>query len=145
MMLTEQITQYKVMTLRCGFDQRKHGFINPCNDVITDNLPKFDDMDNTETYKPVPFYPTDPYDNQAHICNLILRNDPVGVKQMMAEDNEVFFDNTIVEFRYDMARKPGFRWIPIKVRYDKTSEFRKGMRNYGNAYHVANSNWHSIH
>ena len=43
----------------------------------------------------------------------------------MTEDNEVFFDNTIVEFRYDMTRKPGFRWIPIKVRYDKTAEFRK--------------------
>ena len=145
MMLTEQITQYKIITLRCGFDQRKHGFINPCNDVITDNLPKFDDMDNTETYKPVPFYPTDPYDDNAHICNLILRSDQAGVKQMMTEDNEVFFDNTIVEFRYDMTRKPGYRWIPIKVRYDKTAEFRKGMRNYGNAYHVANSNWHSIH
>ena len=145
MNLTEQITQYKSITLRCGFDQRKHGFINPCNDLITDNLPSYDDMDNTETYKPVPFHPTDPYDNQAHLCNLVLRNDQGGVKQMMTEDNEVFFDNTIVEFRYDMTRKPGFRWIPIKVRYDKTAEFRKGLRNYGNAYHVANSNWHSIH
>ena len=58
-------TQFKTITLRCGFDQ-KHGFINPCNDLITDNLPSYDDMDNTETYKPVPFHPTDPYDNQAH-------------------------------------------------------------------------------
>ena len=35
--------------------------------------------------------------------------------------------------------------IPIKVRYDKTAELRNGIRNFGNAYHVANTNWHTIH
>lgn len=145
MLQTEQITQYKTLILRCGFDERKHGFINPCNDLITDNIPIFDDLDNNETYKPVPFFPTNPYDDKAHLCNLIIRSDGNDIKQLMTEEGEVFFDNTIVEFRYDMTRDEGFRWIPIKVRYDKTAEFRKGLRNYGNAYHVANSNWHSIH
>jgi hypothetical protein len=31
------------------------------------------------------------------------------------------------------------------VRYDKTEEYKKGFPQYGNAYHVANNNWHSIH
>ena len=31
------------------------------------------------------------------------------------------------------------------MRYDKTSELRSGGKNFGNAYHVANSNWQSIH
>jgi hypothetical protein len=44
-----------------------------------------------------------------------------------------------------MTKEYGWRWIPLRVRYDKTSELRSGQRNYGNAYHVANSNWHSIH
>jgi hypothetical protein len=35
--------------------------------------------------------------------------------------------------------------VPIRVRYDKTAELRAGLKNYGNAYHVANSNWYSIH
>ena len=33
----------------------------------------------------------------------------------------------------------------IKVRYDKTLDLRTTGKNFGNAYHVANSNWHSIH
>jgi len=36
-------------------------------------------------------------------------------------------------------------WIPLRIRYDKTAELKNGGKNYGNAYHVANSNWHSIH
>ena len=31
------------------------------------------------------------------------------------------------------------------MRYDKTNELRAGLKNYGNAYHVANNNWYSIH
>lgn len=36
-------------------------------------------------------------------------------------------------------------WVPLRVRTDKTAEYRSGQKNYGNAYHVANSNWHTIH
>ena len=42
-------------------------------------------------------------------------------------------------------KEKGWNWIPLKVRYDKTAEFRAGGRNFGNPYHVANSNWHTIH
>ena len=65
---------------------------------------------------------------------------------MLTEDeSETFEDNTIVEFRYDQSREPGWKWVPIRVRYDKTAEYRQGLKNYGNAYHVAESVWHSIH
>jgi hypothetical protein len=64
---------------------------------------------------------------------------------MFTEENQVFEDNTIVEFSYNPDAEPGWRWIPLRVRYDKTSELRQGGRNYGNAYNVANSNWKSIH
>ena len=73
-----------------------------------------------------------------------LETDDAGNKQMMTTD-KVFTDNMIVEFKYDSTKEKANRWIPIRVRYDKTAEFRQGIRNYGNAYHVANSNWHSIH
>ena len=77
--------------------------------------------------------------------NIILKKDDTGNEQMFSEENEVFEDNTIVEFRYDLTREGQWRWVPLRVRYDKTSEFRRGIKNYGNAYHVANSNWYSIH
>ena len=51
----------------------------------------------------------------------------------------------IVEFRYDINKSDGWRWIPLRVRYDKTAQLLRGLPNYGNAYHVANSNWYSIH
>ena len=148
-----QLTQYKTLVLRCGFDEKVHGYLNPCQDVIDDNLPDFEkdkqsnnygNKDNESGYKPVQFYPSNPYDPMAGLCNIILKKDDTGNNQMFSEENEVFEDNTIVEFRYDLSREGQWRWVPLRVRYDKTSEFRRGIRNYGNAYHVANSNWYSI-
>ena len=140
-----KLDQFKTLVLRCGFDEKKHGYLNPCKDMIDDNLPKVTDKDDNSDYKPVPFYPTKPYDSEAHICNIFLQTDDAGNKQMMTTDGEVFTDNMIVEFKYDATKEKASRWIPIRVRYDKTAEFRQGIKNYGNAYHVANSNWHSIH
>jgi hypothetical protein len=150
-----QLTQYKTLVLRCGFDEKVHGYLNPCQDVIDDNLPDFErqgnnqgnqgNQDNISGYKPVQFYPSNPYDPMAGLCNIMLKKDDTGNEQMFSEENEVFEDNTIVEFRYDLSREGQWRWVPLRVRYDKTSEFRRGIKNYGNAYHVANSNWYSIH
>lgn len=147
-----QLTQYKTLVLRCGFDEKVHGYLNPCQDVIDDNLPDFErqgnnqgNKDNETGYKPVQFYPSNPYDPMAGLCNIMLKKDDTGNEQMFSEENEVFEDNTIVEFRYDLSREGQWRWVPLRVRYDKTSEFRRGIKNYGNAYHVANSNWYSIH
>jgi hypothetical protein len=137
------IKKYKKLTLRVGYDQKKHGYINPCNMIIKDELPDYQETNDKSDYKPVPFYPSDPVDPNASLCNIILKNDD---NSMLIEDGtEEFTDNTIVEFRYDKSAKVGWRWIPIKVRYDKTSEFRSGIKNFGNAYNVAQSVWNSIH
>jgi len=136
----QAVQQYKTLVLRCGFDEKKHGYLNPCQDVIDDKLPSPDDVDNEDTYKPVPFQPTNPYDMNACYTNIYLTGN-----NMMTEENQYFEEDMIVEFKYDMTKKDGWKWIPLRVRYDKTSELRNGMKNYGNAYHVANSNWHSIH
>ena len=140
----QEVIQYKTLVLRCGFDEKKHGYLNPCQDILNDKLPSPDDLDNNDTYKPVPFQPTSPYDETAHLCNIILKRDETNL-YMMTEENEYFEDDTIVEFKYVMDNDDGWKWVPLRVRYDKTSELRAGMKNYGNAYHVANNNWHSIH
>jgi curved DNA-binding protein CbpA len=142
----EQLSQYKTLILRVGFDESKHGYVNPCGDVIQDKLPKPSDIDNEDTYKPLQFFPSDPSDVNAGICNVMLQKDKQDNNVLMTEeDNEVFTDGMIVEFKYDLSKEPKWRWVPLRVRYDKTEEFRKGFPMYGNAYHVANSNWHSIH
>ena len=140
----QEVIQYKTLVLRCGFDEKKHGYLNPCQDILNDKLPSPDDLDNNDTYKPVPFQPTNPSDETAHLCNIVLKGDETNL-YMMTEENEYFEDDMIVEFKYIMDNDDGWKWVPLRVRYDKTSELRAGMKNYGNAYHVANNNWHSIH
>lgn len=140
----QDVIQYKTLVLRCGFDERKHGYLNPCQDILDDNLPSPDDLDDEDTYKPVPFQPTNPFDPNACYTNILLKDDGSRLF-MMTEEGEYFEENTIVECKYVMTNADGWKWVPLRVRYDKTAELRAGLKNYGNAYHVANNNWHSIH
>ena len=145
--LVSQFVQYKTLVLRCGFDENKDGYINPCQDVLDDKLPsvKTNETNRENTYKPVQFFPTDPYDISAGLCNVLLEEDENNNFQMFTEERQVFEDNTIVEFKYDLSKTGLWRWIPLRVRYDKTTEYRQGLKNYGNSYNVANDNWYSIH
>ena len=135
------LVQYKTIELRVGFNPKQHGFINPCQDVIDGNYPGSVDYDYRE-YKPVPFFPSEPSPNfNVHLCHIPLING-----NMFIEDNtETFEDKTIVEFKYVKENDKYHQWIPIRVRHDKTADYRSGNRNFGNAYHVANGVWKSIH
>lgn len=141
-----QITQYKTLELRCGYSERDHGYINPCQEIIEDRLPRYGDRDDSRTYKPVKFQPIDPTPTfDAWKCNIKLEVEFEG-KYMTTENNlESFDDETIVEFKYDASKPKHWQWIPIRVRYDKTADYKKGLPNYGNAFHVAQSVWRSIH
>ena len=142
-----QITQYKTLVLRVGYDEnnRLHGYLNPCEDVIQGRNPSPDD-ENNEGYKPVPFYPTEPsVDYPAYLCNIIIEKSG-GISHLLTEDKKQRFeDGMIVEFRFDKNADKYWQWKPIRVRYKKTAEYRSGGRNFGNAYHVAQSVWRSIH
>jgi len=145
MRANEQLEQYKTILLRVGFDPKKHGYLNPCENIYQDNIPSHGNVDDEEGYKPVRFYPTNPYDPEASICNLIMKYDSNGNKKIMTEEDEIIEDNMIVEFKYVETNEKLWRWVPLRIRYEKTAELRMGLKNYGNAYHVANDNWHSIH
>ena len=83
-----------------------------------------------------------PYDPLAWQCKLFAN----GEGQLLTENGkEVIEDHSIVEFRRDLAADSGFQWKPIRVRHDKTGELRSGIKNFGNAYHVAESVWNSIY
>ena len=140
-----QVQQYKTLILRVGYDERKHGHLNPCVTLIEGGGSSGSGSGSGDSYKPAPFYPTYPYDNDAHVCHIMLRPDEAGVPQMMTTENDIIQDETIVEFSYDETQPVNWRWSALRVRHDKTAEYRAGGKNYGNAYHVANNNWHSIH
>jgi hypothetical protein len=64
--------------------------------------------------------------------------------KMFTEDNNPIESETVVEFKYVMNDDKRLCWIPLRNRYEKTEDFKKG-KSFGNAYHVANSNWQTIH
>jgi hypothetical protein len=141
----KSVLQYKTLVLRCGYDERKHGYLNPFDDIIKNKLPSPDNLDAEDGYKPVPFQPTNPYDSKACFANIMLEENGNRELLMLTKEGEYFEEDMIVEFSYDITKSEGWRWVPLRVRYDKTTELRNGLKNYGNAYHVANSNWQSIH
>ena len=140
-----QYNQYKTLILTVGFDSSKHGYINPCQDLLDDKFSEPKDIDDDSGYKPKQFFPSNPYDPLAGLCNVMLEMDNNGTYQMFTEEREVFEDQTVVEFRYDRTKKGMWKWMPMRVRYDKTAEFRAGSGVGANDYKTANSNWHTIH
>ena len=144
--------QYKVLELRVGFSPKKHGYINPYEMMLNDQLTNVDYGDDLgdlikkgDDYRPVKFYPENPYDPDACYCNVMLTPDRMGVMTMFSEEGDVIEDNTIVECRYDASERPLWRWKVMRVRYDKTSELRNKRPQYGNNYTTANKNWYVIH
>ena len=71
-------------------------------------------------YKAMPFYPYDPSPNYpVYVSNIMLRQFG-NSNQLFTEDNkQIFEDNTVVEFRFDLNADKFWQWIPIRVRYDK--------------------------
>jgi hypothetical protein len=143
-----QYNEYKIIELRCGFNEKIDGYINPCQNIYDDILPEFKtryEEKHENNYLPKRFYPTEPYDINAGLCKIILKTDDSGAKQMFTLNDEVILDNTIVEFSYDLDKEEGWRWQPLRIRYDKTAKLRNGEKEFGNAYRVCNENWKSIH
>jgi hypothetical protein len=142
------VKEYKTLQLRVGYDEKRHGYLNPVEDVLQDNLPVFSKLNHREynEYKPVLFYPSAPsLSYPAYLCNIQL--EARGSHNVMTIENksEIIEDETIVEFKFIKNNDELWQWVPIKVRYDKTAEYRKGGRNYGNSYTTAQSVWSSIH
>ena len=140
-----QYNQYKTLILTVGYDPTRHGYINPCQDLLDDKYSNIKDTDNEEGYKPKQFFPSDPFDPLAGLCNVMLEIDSNSTYQLFTEERQVFSDQTVVEFRYDPTKPGMWKWIPMRVRYDKTAEFRAGSGVGANDFKTANSNWHSIH
>ena len=59
---------------------------------------------------------------------------------------ELISDKTVVEFYYqnDPNIAPQHRWIPIKIRYEKTESVERFGRRYGNNQRVAERIWRAI-
>ena len=140
MLSNRQVDSYKELILKVGFDpsNRSNKIIpNACAMIYEGTIDKI--SGGSGEYKPIQFLPSNPYDATAGLCLMKLNSDGDMVTE---EGAEVFEDLTIVEFKYD---KPEKRWIPLRIRYDKTADLRKNGKNFGNDYKTADSVWYSIH
>ena len=140
MLSNRQVDSYKELVLKVGFDpsNRSNKIIpNACAMIYEGTIDKI--AGGSGEYKPIQFLPSNPYDVSAGLCLMKLNSDGDMVTE---EGAEVFEDLTIVEFKYD---KPEKRWIPLRIRYDKTADLRKNGKNFGNDYKTADSVWYSIH
>lgn len=62
-------------------------------------------------------------------------------------EGNVISDKTVVEFIYDDFKTDvidAYKWIPIKIRYDKTESVAKYGRKYGNNLKIASRIWKTI-
>ena len=82
--------------------------------------------------KLIEFIGGQPYDVNAHICNVLTNL----THDVCTEQNEIIESDMIVECRYVPEHPVGWRWIPMRVRWDKQ---------HPNPYKVAVNNWISIH
>ena len=147
-LINGKIHKYYVVHLFVGYNPEKHGNLNSQEKILYmdyGNTKKVK-QDKKHAYRPIEFVPSNPYDRTAYICHIPIHYDSQGKIVMFTEEHELIEDDTIVEFRYEKDDSDKYNnWIPLRVRYDKTSDYRTNKSNFGNAYHVANSNWQTIH
>lgn len=147
-LVLNQVVQYKTLILMCGFDKKKHKFMNPFDDVLYDNIPKpISGKEDEFSYEAKPFVPTVPYHPESYLCNIPLVRADSDSLRMKTIEGEYFEDDMIVEFQYaknDDTKKGPWKWVPLRVRQDKTQQLREGKKSM-NEYETANSNWKSIH
>lgn len=150
---SETTIQFKTMRLYVGSDKNP-AFDNPRGTILLqEQIPK--EKGETGRYKPALFNPLEYPDTMANTCNVSIQVDPeTGEEYVSTEDSkEPIQDRSIVEMRYDPSREPGWRWIPTRVRHDKTerlvrASLKKGAIKYSgmmNDEGVANDVWKSIH
>lgn len=94
------------------------------------------------------FVPRDFPDTMAATCYRPVELDLESGDEFILTERtkEPIRDRSIVEMGYDPKRPPGWRWVPIRVRHDKTERLLQGtLRKTMNSEMVANSVWNSIH
>jgi hypothetical protein len=134
------VQPYKILNLFVGYNEKKDGHLNP-QQLMFDGITT---RGGEASYAPVLFTPTSPIDPLAHICYIPLKNDSSGEMKMFTENNEAIDTDIVIEFKYVKNDDRRMSWVPLRIRYDKTDDYKK-KKSFGNAYHVANSNWHTIH
>jgi hypothetical protein len=149
--IMDQDQPYQVFELCCGVNRKNDNHKNPFHEML--KLLKKEDIEPVlqnyeENYRPERFIPKNPYDPQAYLCYVKMERNNQQQFVVKTKEGEIFGDHTIVEFERDLVNtydSSAWRWKPLRFRFDKTAKLLDNIREFGNAFHVADQNWHSIH
>ena len=151
--------RYKTLRLFVG-SNRDGAYSDPRATVMNPDAPL---PSSTEegAWRPVEFRPTEPRDPTASVCYVAIGEgaaDPAGATLAAGaldtdsttirttRTGDVLQSDMIVEMAYYPERAPGWRWVPTRVRHDKTERWRAGAQSGTmNADWVSNSIWSCLH
>jgi len=151
-----EFVQFKTLRLFVGSDLDP-AFENPrgtilFNQPLPGSVATKRGMGMKVPYKPVLFNPKDFPDTMSGVCYLKTETDPITNDTIVRceNDGDPIQDRSIVEMRYEPSNEPGWRWIPMRIRYDKTERYQKALKtgNYGGTMNkdtAAEGVWTSIH
>jgi len=157
---TNQIVRYKTLRLFVG-SSLDPALVDPRDTVLNKKpYPSSLQEGTRSTYKPVEFTPLPP-DPMASVCYVAINagaTDAAGAapaaQSLESLDDTIYCEETkdaitnrtIVEMVYKPEAPAGWRWVPLRVRWDKTEDFTRGIVGGTlNSDKVANDVWLSIH
>ena len=150
-----RLTRYKTLILKVGSTMHP-ACANPRDTIMYEReypkggcrSDKFYRDNKTGKYSAVAFNPSEYADPLASICKVEVQRDPDTQLEYIATEKtqEPILDRSIIEMRYDMKNPDGWRWIPVRVRTDKTEKYERGeLGGTLNADFTAEGVWSSIH
>lgn len=155
---TQQMVRYKTLRLHVG-SADDPAFLDP-RDTILNMKPYPSSKERVRgQYRPVEFAPQPP-DPMGAVCYVAIdagATDAAGAAPAArigssddtiycVESGDPISNQTIVEMVYDPSKPAGWRWSPMRVRWDKTEKFaRRQIGGTLNSEDVANDVWLSIH
>ncbi len=145
---TGATVRYKTLRLFVG-SREDPAYQNPRRTILFEEpLPgtMIGGPDKRSQLKAILFDPKEFPERTSSVCYLETERDPKTNEEYVAAESEPIRDRSIIEMRYDAKRSPGWRWVPIRIRLDKTERLLKGrLERTLNSIKTAESIWNSIH
>lgn len=142
---TQKSVSYMTLTLYVGSSENP-ALENPRRTILQ-QLP-YGELKDAGKYRAVPFIPVEFPDPLANVCRVEVQQDAATEDMFIQthDTEEPIRDGSIVEMSYRPTNPPGWRWIPNRVRADKTARFLAGtISSTLNDNNVAQDTWRSIY
>lgn len=144
---TGESIRYKVMRLYVGTNTDP-AYEDPRSTILFEQpLPGARGPAKRDRYKPMLFNPKEVPDTMASVSYLEVELDALSGEDIVhCENDDPIQDKSIVECRYEAGAEPGWRWRPMRIRYDKTERYQRGILGRTlNKDESAEGVWNSIH